>query len=95
MRTNTIKQATIEAINKVLRSHKKFYISSDFPFVQIINFYLTHQGRVMNQYLIQKGFTVVLAKDVDLNKLTGRTDVNVRANRNIWIKTANYINYKK
>ena len=91
----TIKQQTIEAINKVLRTNKKFYISSDFPFVQIINFYLTHQGRVMNQYLIEKGFTVVLAKDVDLNKLTGRTDVNVRANRNIWIKTANYINYKK
>ena len=87
----TIKQATIEAINKVLRSHKKFYISSDFPFVQIINFYLTHQGRVMNQYLIQKGFTVVLAKDVNLK----RTDVKVRANRNIWLKTKDFINYKK
>jgi hypothetical protein len=86
----TIKQQTIEAINKVLRTHKKFYISSDFPFVQIINFYLTHQGRVMNQYLREKGFTVVLAKDVDLK----RTDVNVRANRNIWIKTVNYINYR-
>jgi hypothetical protein len=95
MRTNTIKHQTIEAINKVLRSHKKFYISSDFPFVQIINFYLTHQGKVMNQYLIQKGFTVVLAKDVDLNRLTGRTDVKVRANRNVWIKTKNFINYKK
>ena len=95
MRTTTIKQQTIEAVNKVLRTRKKFYISSDFPFVQIVNFYLTHQGRVMNQYLIQKGFTVVLAKDVDLNRLTGRSDVNVRANRNIWIKTENYINYKK
>lgn len=87
----TIKQQTIEAINKVLRSNKKFYISSDFPFVQLVGLYLTYQAKIMNQYLIEKGFTVVLAKDVDLK----RTDVNVRANRNIWIKTANYINYKK
>lgn len=87
----TIKQTTIEAINKVLRSHKKFYISSDFPFVQLIGLYLTYQAKVMNQYLIEKGFTMVQGKDVDLK----RTDVKVRANRNIWIKTANYINYKK
>jgi hypothetical protein len=91
----TIKQATIEAINKVLRSHKKFYISSDFPFVQLIGLYLTYQAKIMNQYLIEKGFTVVLAKDVDLNRLTGCSDVKVRANRNIWIKTGDYINYKK
>ena len=87
----TIKQQTIEAINKVLRSHKKFYISSDFPFVQIVNLYLTYHAQVMNRYLIEKGFTVVRMKDVDLK----RTDVKVRANRNIWIKTANYINNKK
>ena len=31
----TIKQATINTINKVLRTNKKFYISSDFPFIQI------------------------------------------------------------
>jgi hypothetical protein len=49
----------------------------------------------MNQYLQGKGFTMVQAKDVDLNRLTGRTDVKVRANRNIWIKTENFINYKK
>lgn len=87
----TIKQATINTINKVLKSNKKFYISSDFPFVQIINFYLTYQAQVMNEFLRSKGFTIVQAKDVDLK----RSDVNVRANRNIWIKTANYINYKK
>ena len=87
----TIKQTTIEAINKVLRSHKKFYISSDFPFVQLIGLYLTYQAKVMNQYLIEKGFTMVQGKDVDLK----RTDVKVRANRNIWLKTANFINYKK
>ena len=87
----TIKQQTIEAINKVLRSNKKFYISSDFPFVQLIGLYLTYQAKVMNQYLIEKGFTVVLAKDVDLK----RTDVKVRANRNIWLKTKDFINYKK
>ena len=87
----TIKQATINTINKVLKSNKKFYISSDFPFVQIVNFYLTYQAQVMNEFLRSKGFTIVQAKDVDLK----RSDVNVRANRNIWIKTANYINYKK
>ena len=69
----TIKQATIEAINKVLR------------------LYLTYQAKIMNQYLIEKGFTVVRAKDVNLK----RTDVKVRANRNIWLKTENFINYKK
>jgi hypothetical protein len=95
MKTDTIKQATIEAIDKVLRSHKKFYISLDFPFVQLIGFYLTYQAKIMNQYLQGKGFTMVQAKDVDLNRLTGRTDVKVRANRNIWIKTENFINYKK
>jgi len=49
----------------------------------------------MNKYLIQKGFTMVMAKDVDLNKLTGKSDVKVRANRNVWIKTEKFINYKK
>jgi maleate cis-trans isomerase len=87
----TIKQATIEMINKVLKSNKKFYISSDFPFVQLVGFYLTYQAQVMNEYLREKGFTVVRAKDVNLK----RTDVKVRANRNIWLKTENFINYKK
>ena len=87
----TIKQVTIEAINKVLRTNKKFYISSDFPFIQLIGIYLTYQAKIMNQYLIEKGFTVVRAKDVNLK----RTDVKVRANRNIWLKTENFINYKK
>jgi hypothetical protein len=95
METITIKQATIEAINKVLRSHKKFYVSSDFPFAQLEGFYLTYQAKIMNKYLIEKGFTMVQAKDVNLNKLTGCTYVNVRTNRNIWIKTENFINYKK
>ena len=90
----TIKQATINTINKVLRTNKKFYISSDFPFVQLVGLYLTYQAQVMNEYLREKGFTVVRAKDIDL-KRTGRTDVKVRANRNIWLKTENFINYKK
>ena len=49
----------------------------------------------MNKYLIEKGFTMVQAKDVDLNALTKQSDVKVRANRNIWIKTEKFINYKK
>jgi hypothetical protein len=87
----TIKQATINTINQVLKTNKKFYISSDFPFIQLVGLYLTYQAQVMNKYLIEKGFTVVKAKDVNLQ----RTDVKVRANRNIWIKTENFINYKK
>ena len=87
----TIKQATINTIDRVLNSNKKFYISSDFPFVQLVGLYLTYQAQVMNKYLIEKGFTVVRAKDVNLQ----RTDVKVRANRNIWLKTENFINYKK
>jgi hypothetical protein len=49
----------------------------------------------MNKYLIEKGFTMVIAKDVNLSKLTGHPDVKVRANRNVWIKTEKFINYKK
>ena len=95
MKTLTIKGVTIEAINKVLRTNKKFYISSDFPFLQLDGFYLTYQAKIMNKYLIEKGFTMVQAKDVDLNALTKQSDVKVRANRNIWIKTEKFINYKK
>ena len=90
----TIKQATINTIDRVLNSNKKFYISSDFPFIQLVGLYLTYQAKVMNEYLREKGFTVVRAKDIDL-KRTGRTDVKVRANRNIWLKTKDFINYKK
>ncbi|MFA5207434.1 MAG: hypothetical protein WC428_02140 [Candidatus Paceibacterota bacterium] len=93
--SRSIKQKTIEEIDKVLKKRKKFYVSSDFPFVQLIGFYLTYKAKIMNQYLIEKGYTMVQAKDVDLNTLTKQSDVKVRANRNIWIKTENYINYKK
>ena len=95
MKTTTIKETTIEAIDKVLRSHKKFYTSTDFPFLQLDGFYLTYQAKIMNKYLIEKGFTMVHGKDVNLSKLTGHPVVNVRANRNVWIKTENFINYKK
>ena len=95
MKTLTIKGTTIEAIDKVLRKNKKFYISSDFPFAQLEGFYLTYKAKIMNKYLIEKGFTMVQGKDVNLSKLTGHPVVNVRANRNIWIKTENFINYKK
>ena len=91
----TIKVITIEAIDKVLHTHKKFYISTDFPFLQLDGFYLTYQAKIMNKYLQEKGFTMIQAKDVDLNKLTGKSDVKVRANRNVWIKTEKFINYKK
>ena len=77
----TIKKSTTDIIDKVLRSHKKFYISSDFPIVQLIGFFLTYKAKIMNQYLIEKGYTMVRAKDVDLNKLTGKSDIKVRANR--------------
>jgi hypothetical protein len=91
----TIKATTIEAIDKVLRSHKKFYISTDFPFAQLEKFFLTYKAKIMNKYLQEKGFTMVQAKDVDLNKLTGKSDIKVRANRNVWIKTEKFINYMK
>ena len=93
--TITIKQETINTINKVLRTKKKFYISTDFPFIQLVGLYLTYQAKVINTYLQEKGFTMVRAKDVNLDRLTGDVNVKVRANRNIWLKTANYINYKK
>jgi hypothetical protein len=94
MKTDTIKQSTIRIIKEVLHKNKKFYISSDFPFTQLIGLYLTYQAHVMNEFLRERGFTIVRARDIDL-KRTGRTDVKVRANRNIWIKTENFINYKK
>jgi maleate cis-trans isomerase len=93
MRTETIKQATINEVKKVLRKNKKFYTSSDFPFVQIINFYITYQGKIMNEYLRQKGFVIVKAKEISLFKSNEKH--SIRDNRNIWIKVNDYINYKK
>jgi hypothetical protein len=92
MKTETIKQQTINEVKKVLKKSKKFYTSSDFPFLQIINFYITYQGRVMNQYLRQRGFIIVKAKELDLFKSDEKH--SIRGNRNVWISTKNYINYK-
>jgi transcription termination factor Rho len=92
MRTDTIKQTTINEVKKVLKKNKKFYTSSDFPFLQIINFYITYQGRVMNQYLRQRGFVMIKAKE--LGSFKSNEKHSIRGNRNIWISAKNYINYK-
>ena len=88
----TVKQQTINEVKKVLQKHRKFYISSDFPFVQIIRFHITYQGRVMNEYLRQRGFTLVKANEIDLTQLG---NFKIRANRNVWITFNNYLRYKK
>jgi hypothetical protein len=86
----TIKERTIEIVQKVLRSHRKYYISSDFPFLQILNFYITYQGKIMNDYLRQKGYLIVKAKEIDIQRIDGR---KVRKNRNVYITANNYIQY--
>ena len=86
----TIKARTIEAVQKVLRSHRKYYISTDFPFLQIVNFYVTHQGKIMNDYLRQKGYLIVKAKEIDIQRIDGR---KVRKNSNVYITANNYIQY--
>jgi hypothetical protein len=91
LKRTTIKEKTIEAIKAVLRSRRKYYISSDFPFLQIINFYLTYQGKVMNNYLHSKGYLIVVAKEIDTARIDGR---KVRKNRNVFITMNNYIQYK-
>ena len=87
---STIKARTIEAVQKVLRSHRKYYISSDFPFLQIVNFYVTYQGKIMNDYLRQKGYLIVKAEEIDISGIDGR---KVRKNRNVYITANNYIQY--
>lgn len=89
---NTIKQQTIDAIKKVLKRNRKYYISSDFPFVQTFLYYITYRGKVMNEYLRDRGFLIMDAKDVDIAKIDGR---KVRGNRNIYIKAENFIRYRK
>ena len=91
MKTDTLKLATIEEVKKVLRKGKKFYTSSDFPFMQMDGFYLTYKAKIMNEYLRKKGFLIVKAKEIGLSKSNGKH--SIRANRNIWITATNYINY--
>jgi len=89
---NTIKQQTIDAIKKVLKTNRKYYISSDFPFVQTVLYYITYRGKVMNEYLRDRGYLLMNAKDVNIASIDGK---KVRGNRNIYIKTENFIRYKK
>jgi hypothetical protein len=88
----TVKQQTINAVKKVLEKRRKYYISSDFPIVQMIDYYITYQGRVMNEYLRQRGYTLVKANEIDLSQIDNK---KVRANRNVWITFNNYLRYKK
>lgn len=87
----TIKEATIADVNEVLKKRRKFYFASDFPFTQLIGFYLTYQGRVMNRYLLDKGYIFVKAKNLNMSALTKK---KVRANRNVILKLSKYIAYK-
>jgi hypothetical protein len=93
MKTDTIKQSTIRQIKEVLHQNKKYYISSDFPFVQIIGLYLTYQAKVMNKFLHERGFMRVKAKEIDFNMIN--SNVKVRGNRNVYITMNNYLRYKK
>ena len=93
MRTDTIKFATISQVKDVLRSNKKYYVSTDFPFIQLDGFYISYQGKVMNRFLHDKGFMMVKGKELDFNKIN--SNVKVRGNRNVYITMNNYLRYKK
>jgi len=93
MKSETIKQQTINEVKKVLKKGKKFYISTDFPFLQLDGFYLTYKAKIMNTYLRQKGYLMLKAKDYDFSLVDKKN--RIRANRNIWITATNFINYKK
>jgi hypothetical protein len=93
MRTDTLKLATIEEVKKALRKGKKFYTSSDFPFIQMDGFYLTYRAKIMNMYLRKRGYLMIKAKEIGLSKSNEKH--SIRANRNIWISVTNYINYKR
>lgn len=93
MKSETIKQQTINEVKEVLKKRKKFYISTDFPFLQLDGFYLTYKAKIMNAYLRQKGYLMLKAKDYDLSLADKKN--RIRGNRNIWITATNFINYKK
>lgn len=93
MKTDTIKQSTIRIIKEVLHQNKKYYVSSDFPFVQMIGFIITYQAKVMNKFLHERGFMRVKAKELDFKLID--SDVKVRGNRNVYITMNNYLRYKK
>lgn len=88
----TIKQQTIEAIKKVLRRSKKYYVKADFPFQQEKDGYITHQGRVFREYMRSKGFMWVRAKEINTDAIDGR---KLRKNNTVVIKPGNYITYKR
>lgn len=93
MKSETIKQQTINEVKTVLKKRKKFYVSTDFPFLQMNGIYLTYKAKIMNAYLRQKGYLMLKAKDYDLS-LADRKN-KIRGNRIIWITATNFINYKK
>lgn len=93
MRSNTIKQQTIDEVKKVLKKRKIFYVSTDFPFLQVNGIYLTYKAKVMNAYLRQRGYLMLKAKDYDFSLADKKH--SIRGNRLIWISATNFINNVK
>src|ERR1035437_1589132 len=93
MKTDTIKQSTIRIIKEVLHKNKKYNISSDFPFVQIIGFIITYQAKVMNKFLHERGFMMVKAKELDFKLID--SNLKVHGSRNVYLTYNNYLKYKK
>lgn len=93
MKSNTIKQETIDEVKKVLNKRKNFYVSTDFPFLQVNGLYLTYKAKVMNAYLRQKGYLMLKAKDYDFSLADKKH--RITGNRIIWITATNFINNVK
>ena len=88
----SVKAATIADIQATLAKRRKYYISSDFPFIQTKDGYTTYQGRILEKFLREKGYVRVRANEIDLARIDNR---NVRGNRNVMIKLKDYIQFKK
>jgi hypothetical protein len=89
---HTVKEATIADIKSVLKSRKKFYLTTDFPFTQMLGGYLTYQARVMNEYLRENGYIFVRAGNLNMSALTKK---KIRTNKNVILKLSRYISYKR
>jgi hypothetical protein len=90
----TIKEQTIEAIEEVLKQHKRFYRSKDFPFPTNNGNYSTHQGAVLRYYLRQNGYVNVRVSELDKSFFLG-VDYGLKSGNTIILKVMDFERYKK
>ena len=88
----TIKEQTIEAIEVVLKQHKRFYRSNEFGFPTHNGNYSTHQGAVLRYYLKEHGYVNVRVSDLDKSFFLG-IDYGLKPSNTIILKVIDFERY--